>query len=156
MDVFENCKEWRRRISYVPQITRIFDCSILENVALGVPVEQIDRQRVAECLEIAQALTFVSALPQGLDTRLGDAGAKLSGGQRQRIGIARALYPNPEILLLDEATSALDQETEASFVKALDAISNQYTLIIAAHRLSTIENCTAVYRFPITKVGKDV
>lgn len=155
-DVFENRKDWRGKIGYVPQITRIFDCSVLENVALGVPVEQIDRKRVAECLEIAQALTFVSTLPHGLDTRLGDAGAKLSGGQRQRIGIARALYPNPEILLLDEATSALDQETEACFVKALDAISNQYTLIIAAHRLSTIENCTAVYRFSSENEGKNV
>jgi ABC-type bacteriocin/lantibiotic exporter with double-glycine peptidase domain len=92
-------------------------------------------------------LSFTAALPDGLDTRLGDAGAKLSGGQRQRIGIARALYPDPEILLLDEATSALDQETESAFVKSLETISNKYTLIIAAHRLSTIENCSAVYRF---------
>ncbi|MBE6406208.1 MAG: ABC transporter ATP-binding protein [Lentisphaerae bacterium] len=148
-DIFENRASWRKKIGYVPQITRIFDASVLENVALGVPVEEIDRERVAKCLEIAQALTFVSALPQGLDSRLGDAGTKLSGGQRQRIGIARALYPNPEILLLDEATSALDQETEAGFVKALEAISTQYTLIIAAHRLSTIENCSAIYRFPV-------
>ena len=148
-DIFKNRTSWRQKIGYVPQITRIFDASVLENVALGVPVEEIDRERVAKCLEVAQALTFVSALPHGLDTRLGDAGTKLSGGQRQRIGIARALYPDPEILLLDEATSALDQETEACFVKALEAISNQYTLIIAAHRLSTIENCSAVYRFPV-------
>lgn len=146
-DIRENLSDWRGKIGYVPQITRIFDASVLENVALGIPAENIDRARVAECLEIAQALTFAAALPQGLDTNLGDAGAKLSGGQRQRIGIARALYPNPEILLLDEATSALDQETEAAFVRALEAISNKYTLIVAAHRLSTIENCSAVYRF---------
>ena len=146
-DISGNLSGWRRKIGYVPQITRIFDTSVLENVALGVPAEQIDRERVAKCLEIAQALAFTAALPQGLDTKLGDAGAKLSGGQRQRIGIARALYPEPEILLLDEATSALDQDTEKEFVKALEAIANQYTLIIAAHRLSTIENCSAVYRF---------
>lgn len=147
VDIAEHKSSWRRKIGYVPQITRIFDTSVLENVALGLPVEEIDRERVIKSLEIAQALSFVNELPQGLDTRLGDSGSKLSGGQRQRIGIARALYPNPEILLLDEATSALDQETEADFVKALESISNQYTLIIAAHRLSTIENCSAVYRF---------
>ena len=147
VDIATNRDAWRKKIGYVPQITRIFDASVLENVALGVPADEIDRERVAKCLEIAQALTFAAALPQGLDTKLGDSGAKLSGGQRQRIGIARALYPNPEILLLDEATSAMDQATEADFVKALETISNQYTLIIAAHRLSTIENCSAVYRF---------
>ena len=147
VDVRRNLALWRKKIGYVPQITRIFDTSVLENVALGIPLDQIDRERVAKCLEIAQALTFTAALPNGLDTNLGDAGAKLSGGQRQRIGIARALYPNPEILLLDEATSALDQETEKAFVKSLEAISSKYTLIIAAHRLSTIENCSAVYHF---------
>ena len=146
-DIRKNLSSWRKKIGYVPQITRIFDASVAENVALGVPSDQIDRKRVADCLEIAQALSFTAALPDGLDTRLGDAGAKLSGGQRQRIGIARALYPDPEILLLDEATSALDQETESAFVKSLETISNKYTLIIAAHRLSTIENCSAVYRF---------
>ena len=147
VDISRNFEVWRRKVGYVPQITRIFDASVLENVALGVPVEQIDRERVIKCLEVAQALSFAAALPQGVDTKLGDAGAKLSGGQRQRIGIARALYPEPEILLLDEATSALDEKTENEFVKALEAISDQYTLIIAAHRLSTIENCSAVYRF---------
>ena len=147
VDIASNRSAWRKKVSYVPQITRIFDATVLENVALGIPLEKIDRERVAKCLEIAQALPFAAALPQGLDTKLGDSGTKLSGGQRQRIGIARALYPEPEILLLDEATSALDQSTEADFVKALEAISNRYTLIIAAHRLSTIENCSAVYRF---------
>lgn len=146
-DISLNRAAWRRKVGYVPQITRIFDATILENVALGVPAEEIDRERVVKCLEIAQALSFTAALPEGLDTKLGDAGAKLSGGQRQRIGIARALYPDPEILLLDEATSALDQETESEFVKALENIADQYTLIIAAHRLTTIENCSAVFRF---------
>lgn len=148
VDISSNLSSWRERVGYVPQNTRIFDSSVLENVALGIPKEEIDRERVIKCLEISQALSFVNTLPQGPDTKLGDAGAKLSGGQRQRIGIARALYPNPEILLLDEATSALDQETEADFVEALEGISSQYTMIIAAHRLSTIENCSAVYRFP--------
>ena len=147
VDISQNRTEWRKKIGYVPQVTRIFDASVMENVALGVPEKEINRARVEECLEIAQALSFVKEFPAGLDTRLGDAGAKLSGGQRQRIGIARALYPDPEILLLDEATSALDQTTEAEFVKALENISSRYTLIIAAHRLSTIENCSAVYNF---------
>lgn len=147
-DISGNLSSWREKIGYVPQISRIFNASVAENVALGVPPDEIDRNRVAECLEIAQALSFVAALPQGIDTNLGDGGAKLSGGQRQRIGIARALYPDPEILLLDEATSALDQDTEKAFVKALEQISDRYTLIIAAHRLSTIEKCAAVYRFP--------
>lgn len=147
VDISLNSASWRKSIGYVPQVTRIFDASVLENVALGIPVEKIDRDRVMKCLKIAQALSFVNHLPQGLDTRLGDSGAKLSGGQRQRIGIARALYPDPEILLLDEATSALDQETESEFVKALDAIAREYTMIIAAHRLTTIENCSAVFRF---------
>lgn len=146
-DIRENIFSWRRKIGYVPQSVVLAETTVLENVALGVPKDQIDRERVRECLRIAQAETFVDALPDGIDSVIQERGKNLSGGQRQRIGIARALYPNPEILLFDEATSALDMETEAAFVSALENLNGKYTMLIAAHRLSTIERCDQIFDF---------
>ncbi|MBQ7260167.1 MAG: ATP-binding cassette domain-containing protein [Lachnospiraceae bacterium] len=115
----------------------------------------IDEDKVWEALKEAQLYDFVKGLREGLDTLVGERGVRLSGGQRQRIGIARALYDDPEILVLDEATSALDNETEAAVMEAIDRLMGRKTLIIIAHRLTTIENCQIVYRVEDGKVQKE-
>ncbi len=147
VDISENPQAWRKLVGCVPQTISIVSDTVCANVAFGVPPEQIDRRRVEECLKTAQAWNFVNSLEHGMDTMLGERGENISGGQRQRIGIARALYPNPKLLLFDEATSALDSVTEAELVSALESLSGKVTMIIAAHRFSTIENCTQIYRF---------
>lgn len=146
-DIQENMPSWRARIGYVPQMIPIADASVLENVAFGFDPKEIDREQVIESLKMAQAYAFVEKLEHGLDTIVGERGIRLSGGQRQRIGIARALYTHPELLVFDEATSALDVRTEAEFVEALSALRGKITMVVAAHRLSTVENCDATLDF---------
>ncbi len=136
---------WCRIIGYVPQTIYILDDSIRKNVAYGVREEEIDDNMVWTALEQAQLKAFVEMLPNQLDTVLGDRGIRFSGGQRQRIAIARALYYNPDIMVLDEATSALDNKTEEAIMEAIDYLRVQKTLIIVAHRLSTIRQCNHVY-----------
>jgi len=136
---------WCRIIGYVPQTVYILDDSIRKNVAYGVQEEEIDDNMVWTALEQAQLKAFVETLPNQLDTVLGDRGIRFSGGQRQRIAIARALYYNPDIMVLDEATSALDNKTEEAIMEAIDYLRVQKTLIIVAHRLSTIRQCNHVY-----------
>lgn len=136
---------WAKTIGYVPQSLYLLDESIRENVAFGVPTELIDDNKIWAALEQAQLADFVRSMPEGLDTKVGEYGAKISGGQRQRIAIARALYENPDILVLDEATSALDTETETAVMESIDALQGTKTLIIVAHRLTTIRNCDRIY-----------
>ena len=136
---------WGRLIGYVPQSIYLSDTSICKNIAFGIEESEIDENSVKAALEKADLLDFVSDLPNGIHTEVGDRGVRLSGGQRQRIGIARALYHDPEILILDEATSALDNETEKSVMEAIDSLHGKMTLIIIAHRLTTIKNCDAIY-----------
>ena len=136
---------WARLIGYVPQSIYLSDTSICKNIAFGVEESEIDEDSVKAALEKANLLDFVQGLPQGIYTEVGDRGVRLSGGQRQRIGIARALYHDPEILILDEATSALDTETEKSVMEAIDSLHGKMTLIIIAHRLTTIKNCDFIY-----------
>jgi len=145
-DIEENMPSWQRRIGYVPQSIHLMDDSIKANVAYGVSPELIDASQVERCLATAQILDFVKSLPEGLETFVGERGVRLSGGQRQRIGIARALYRNPEVLALDEATSALDDDTEKAFVDALRALQGKLTIIMIAHRLSTVEGCDMIVR----------
>lgn len=140
-NIFDSLGAWRKQIGFVPQHIVLADDTIAANVALGVPEEKIDRDRVAEVLQIAQLKEFVDSLPDGIDSAVGDNGMLLSGGQRQRIGIARALYRNPEIIIFDEATSALDPETEQALIDAMETLHGQKTLIMIAHRLSTVEKC---------------
>ena len=140
-DIASALGAWRKLIGFVPQFISLADDSIAANVALGCGEEMTDRNRVREVLRIAQLEKFVDALPQGMDTLIGDNGIRLSGGQRQRLGIARALYRDPEIIIFDEATSALDSETEQALIDALDSLYGEKTLIMVAHRLSTIEKC---------------
>jgi len=149
-DIEENLPSWRRKIGYVPQFIFLLDASVRENVAYGVPPAQIDDSRVARCLGTAQMLDFVDTLPDKLGAMVGEHGVRLSGGQRQRIGIARALYHNPEVLVLDEATSALDNDTEKAFIDALNVLSGKLTIIMIAHRLTTVEKCDQIVRLDKT------
>lgn len=137
---------WQSKIGYIPQNIYLSDDTIRRNIAFGLEEEDIDDIQVWRVLEQAQLKEFVEALPDKLNTHVGERGVRLSGGQRQRIGIARALYHDPEILFMDEATSALDNNTEKEIMKAIDNLKGEKTLIIIAHRLSTIENCDIVYK----------
>ena len=146
MDVHEYPLKWAEKLAYIPQAIFLADESIRKNVAFGIDDGEIDEDKVWEALEEAQLSDFVRSLPDGLSTEVGERGVRLSGGQRQRIGIARALYGNPEILVLDEATSALDSETETAVMEAIERLHGKKTLIIIAHRLTTIKNCEYIYR----------
>lgn len=136
---------WSQTIGYVPQSVYLTDDTIRSNVAFGIKKEQIDDKAVWKALEQAQLMSFVQSLPKGLDTIVGERGIKFSGGQRQRVAIARALYYDPAILVLDEATSALDNETESAVMEAIESLQGHKTLIIVAHRLTTIQSCDHVY-----------
>jgi ABC-type multidrug transport system fused ATPase/permease subunit len=145
IDIWTHMESWHQSIGYIPQSIYLMDDTIRANIAFGVPESDINDDAIAEALVEAQLDQFVASLPEGLDTVIGDRGVKLSGGQRQRIGIARALYRNPEVLILDEATSALDNETEREVMAAIDGLHGQRTMIVIAHRLTTIRNCDAIY-----------
>jgi ABC-type multidrug transport system fused ATPase/permease subunit len=145
-DIYEEPTWWRGRIGYVPQTILLTDDTLRRNVAFGVADEEIDDAAVRRALHAASLGGFVAALPNGLDTVIGERGSRLSGGQRQRIGIARALYRDPEFLVLDEATSALDGATEAEVMQAINGLQGKKTLLIVAHRLTTIERCDRVVR----------
>lgn len=145
VDIKECMKSWHEDIGYIPQVIYLMDDNIRANVAFGIPEEEIDDAAIEKALREAQLDQFVHALPDGLDTMIGDRGVKLSGGQRQRIGIARALYRNPNVLVLDEATSALDSDTEREVMEAIDGLHGTRTLIVIAHRLSTIRKCDKIY-----------
>ena len=141
----KNLNSWKSKIGYVPQDVYLIDESIKSNIAFGVRKNNIDNEKILSALKQSQLMTFVSNLPKKEYTNVGERGVQLSGGQRQRIGIARALYNNSEILVLDEATSALDQKTELDFIKAVNNIKGDKTILIITHRLSTIGNCDRVF-----------
>ncbi len=145
IDIFKNLDVWHRGIGYIPQNIYLSDDTIRNNVAFGIKEEDIDDTAVENALEKAQLFDFVEGLSDGVETIVGDRGVRLSGGQRQRIGIARALYHNPEILVLDEATSALDNETESAVMEAIENLHGEKTMIIIAHRLTTIKNADVIF-----------
>jgi ABC-type multidrug transport system fused ATPase/permease subunit len=144
--IYENFEAWKRKLAYIPQSIFLLDDSIQRNVAFGVPDNLVDRDRLLNAVKAAQLDEFVSKLPDGLDTSVGERGVLLSGGQRQRIGIARALYQDREILVLDEATSALDTNTENLISEAINSLAGLKTLIIVAHRYSTVKDCDVIYK----------
>jgi len=144
-DIHLDLDSWRRQIGYVPQSIYLIDDTIRANVAFGPSDDGDSEHRVWESLALAQLDDFVRGLPQGLDTIVGETGVRFSGGQRQRIGIARALYRNPQVLILDEATSALDNETERAFVQSIQKLGGKKTVILIAHRLSTVQHCDTIY-----------
>ena len=152
VDVNSDLPKWQRNIGYIPQTIYLSDDTIRNNIAFGIPREDIDENAVIEAAKKAQLFDFIETLPEGLDTVVGERGARLSGGQRQRIGIARALYHNPEILVLDEATSALDNETETAVMESIDGLHGLKTMLIIAHRLSTIANSDIIYEVGNGKV----
>ena len=145
-DIFLNLDSWHSVIGYIPQTIYLMDDTIRANVAFGLPEDEIDDEKVWRVLEEAQLADYVRAQKDGLNTTIGDRGVQLSGGQRQRVGIARALYTDPQLLILDEATSALDNETESAVMDAIYRLSGKITMVVIAHRLTTIRNCDVIYR----------
>lgn len=145
LDIRKNQKGWQKRFGYIPQQIFLTDDTVKRNIAFGVPDESIDEQRIWEVLSLVHMKAFVQKLSGDLNSQLGENGVRISGGQRQRIGIARALYFDPEILILDEATSSLDNETEQAVSGAIAALTGKKTLVIIAHRLSTVEKCDRLF-----------
>jgi len=140
-----NLRGWQNGIGYVPQTIYLTDDTLRKNIAFGLPDDKIDENAIIEAIKNAQLEDFINNLPEGLETQSGERGVRLSGGQRQRIGIARALYHNPSVLVLDEATSALDNNTEEAVMECIECLKNK-TIIIVAHRLSTVKKCDFIIR----------
>lgn len=152
MDIHQHPDAWHKELGYIPQVIYLSDDTIRNNIAFGVSDNEINDAAVVDALKKAQLYDFVQTLAEGLDTFVGDRGVRLSGGQRQRIGIARALYHNPEVLILDEATSALDNETEAAVMQSIENLQGTKTMIIIAHRLTTIKKVDVIYEVTGGKV----
>jgi ATP-binding cassette, subfamily B, bacterial PglK len=146
IDIQNNLRSWQDHIGYVPQTIYLVDDTLARNVAFGLPDDMVDHDAVARSVKAAQLDEFVASLPDGIKTIVGERGVRLSGGQRQRIGIARALYNDPEILVLDEATSSLDTETEQGVMDAVKELLGTKTIVIIAHRTTTVSYCTKVYK----------
>jgi ATP-binding cassette subfamily C protein len=140
-DVSEQLTSWQRQIGYVPQSIYLTDDSVRRNIAFGINDQAIDDQRVAEAVRMAQIEQLIEELPDGLDTLVGERGVRLSGGQSQRVAVARALYHDPEVLVFDEATAALDGQTEQELTREIQNLQRKKTLIVIAHRLSTVRDC---------------
>lgn len=144
--VQDHLRGWQLNIGYVPQHIYLTDDTLRRNIAFGVHDDEIDELALQRAVQAARLSELVDSLPQGLNTMVGERGVRLSGGQRQRIGIARALYGDPQVLVLDEATSALDHQTEQGVMEAVGALHGAITILIVAHRLSTVAKCDVVYR----------
>ena len=146
MNIHQNLSAWQRQIGYIPQDVYLMDDSIRRNIAFGLPDEDINDLAMAKALQAAQLDMLIRDLPEGVETLVGDRGIRISGGQRQRIGIARALYHAPTVLVMDEATSALDHDTECDVMQAVRDLQRDKTLIVIAHRRSTVEHCGRVFQ----------
>jgi ABC-type multidrug transport system fused ATPase/permease subunit len=144
LDPLSAFARWPGAVAYVPQNINIMNATIRENVSQGYEFDSLDEDRIWESLTIAHLDEFVKSLPQGIDTHVGEFGNQLSGGQRQRLGIARALFTSPKLLILDEATSALDGETEALISQTIKELKGKCTVILIAHRLSSVMNADKV------------
>ena len=151
----ERLESWRAAIAHVPQSIYLADVTIAENIAFGVPREKINLARVKEAASQAQIASFIEESLDGYDSFVGERGIRLSGGQRQRIGSARALYKKAKVLVLDEATSALDSATEQALMEAINQMSKHLTIVMVAHRLSTVQNCDRVIRLSEGSVSAD-
>ena len=145
-------RNWQKQIGYVPQSIFLTDDSLRSNIAFGISDDKIDDLLIDQAVYLAQLKELVSSLPDGLETFVGERGVRLSGGQRQRIGIARALYYNPKILVFDEATSSLDSNTETQIMKTVHKLHKDKTIIIVAHRLSTVQDCDRLYKLEFGKI----
>jgi len=145
IDIQQNLSAWQKNMGYIPQSIYLADETLRSNIAFGIPKEEIDDSKVLNAVKLAQLGTLIEQLPAGLETIIGENGTRLSGGQRQRVGIARALYHAPDVLVMDEATSALDNITEKQITNAIESLKGERTLIMIAHRLSTVKNCDMLY-----------
>ena len=145
LDLAKVGRSWREQVGLVPQSVYITDDTIANNVLFGVHPQEIDREALIGAIRSAKLETLVSSLEKGVDTRVGERGASLSGGQQQRIGISRALYRDPSVLILDEATSSLDYDTEKEIMSAVEGFYGKKTIIIIAHRWSTVRRCDYLY-----------
>ena len=143
--IYSDMDTWKKTVGYVPQSVFLTDDTIRKNIAFGIEESEIDDGKIRKTIEQAQLTEAIAQLPEGVETILGERGIRFSGGQKQRVAIARALYNDPEILILDEATAALDNDTESAVMEAIDALHGYKTLIIIAHRLTTIRNCDEIY-----------
>ena len=141
----ENVMAWRDKVSHVPQSIFLSDATIAENIAFGVPFSDINFERVEKVAIQAQLAETINSWPEGYRSKVGERGVKISGGQRQRVGIARALYKSPDLIIFDEATSALDSETEASVMEAVAELSSSLTIVMVAHRLTTLKDCDLIF-----------
>ena len=151
---FQMTQSWRNTIGYVSQSIHLMDDTIKNNIAFGIPEEMIDIFRINSIVKQVKLEKFVSTLKYGFNTKVGERGVQLSGGQRQRIGIARALYHDPDIIILDEATSALDLQTESDVMNAFKSLKETKTIIMVAHRLSTLESCNVIYKIENGEIQK--
>jgi ABC-type multidrug transport system fused ATPase/permease subunit len=154
ISIYKNLRSWQNLVGYIPQSIFLMDDTVERNIAFGVPDELIDSKRLEKAIQVAQLSELIQQLPEGVKTRVGERGVKFSGGQRQRIGIARAIYHEREVLVLDEATAALDNETEQLVSDAIQSLAGSKTLIIIAHRLSTVEDCDRVYLLEQGRIAK--
>lgn len=152
--IYQNIRAWQNSIGYIPQSIFLIDDTLERNIAFGVPDHLINQKRLDKAVESAQLTEVVNNLPNGVKTQVGERGVLLSGGQRQRVGIARALYHEREILVLDEATAALDNETEALVTNAIQSLSGIKTMIIIAHRLTTVQHCDRIYLLDQGRINK--
>ena len=157
----EILSKWQKLITYVPQDIFLTDNSFLENIAYGIPSEFINTELVIQCAKNARIHDFIESTIDGYKTFVGERGIKLSGGQIQRIGIARALYKESKIIVFDEATSALDNQTESEVIESIKSIKNDFTIIMIAHRLNSLENCQRIIDIDSGKIvriisGKDL
>lgn len=151
-DIFDNIRGWQKNIGYIPQSIYLLDDTIKRNIAFGIADDEIDENNLQDSIEAAQLEEMINRLPEGVETVVGERGVRLSGGQQQRIGIARALYNNPQVLVMDEATSSLDNLTEKYVIEAIERLRGDRTIIMIAHRLTTVKSCDVIYMMKEGKV----
>jgi ATP-binding cassette subfamily B protein len=147
-----NHRNWQSRIAHVPQTIFLADSSISENIAFGIPKDKINHDRVKVCAEMAQLSETIESWDMQYDSSVGERGVRISGGQRQRIAIARALYKEADVIVFDEATSALDNLTEKAVMNSIENLNPNITIIIVAHRLSTLRNCNEIIELKDGKI----